>query len=268
MLLVAIGCKNQESVNQIEGESVASQSVSTVELNNLDDLVKYSQEIVYGTVIDVEPFSDTTHEYLIQVHETYKTKLDAEDIYVYEVEGTLNRGDSYVLFLNEFTGGFFPHPAYTSIHKESILKVDDQDLVHSSPQIPQNMVLDEIIQEISNSDGLAQQVQTENDLVLLNNANLQELTDHADIIAEVTPTKFTTENKYMKIAEVKVINSHKGHLESGSIVHFPASIELEKEYLVYLRDVDGALFVNSVDKGIIDTGEHQALDEALQILEN
>lgn len=81
------------------------------------------------------------------------------------------------------------------------------------------------------------QIQTVSDLVLLRNTSLRELTDDADIISEIIPVKFTDENKYMKVPKVKVIKTHKGQQGTGDIVYLSVSVGLDKEYLVYLRNM-------------------------------
>lgn len=259
-MLLIVSCeqgagKTNTDVNEETSYFPNKSTTSTVDLDNIDDLVKYASHIVYGTVIDVTPFSAGTSEYFVQVHEEFKSELDAKEIYVYEPDGTLEIGESYILFLSEFIGGFFPHPTYTSINKEVILQGNKNSLV-------------ETIEDIANSPNLSSHPETNRELVLLNNASLHEVTTDADIIAEVTPTIFTTENKYMKIAEVEVLNNHKGQLESGATIHFPASVELNKDYLVYLKDESGMLIVNSIDIGVIDLSDQELWEEAMQILEN
>lgn len=272
MLFFVVSCNNQETTNKgtnaDEKEAPVSHMVSTVELNSIDDLVKYAYTVVYGTVIDVEPFSEGTSEYLFQVHKELKTGLDAEEIYVYEVDETLDVGESYLLFLSSFTESFAPHTIYTSINKETILKIDNNDITHNSSYLPQDMTLAQTMKDIANSPNLSNQIQTESDFVLLRDASLDELADDADIIAEIIPIKFTFENKYTKVAEVKVTKNHKGQLETGASVFMPAPVELEKEYLVYLKNDAGALIVNSIDNGVIKKSDHEKWDEAMQLLED
>lgn len=260
MLFFIVSCEQGSGKTNTERNKETSdfpiKSITyTVDMDNIDDLVKYAHTIVYGTVIDVDLFSEGTSEYLVQVHEELKAGLDAEEIYVYELDGTLKVGESYLLFLSEFIGGFVPHPTYTSINKEVILQGDKNSLA-------------ETMNDIANSPNLSNQMQEESDLVLLNNASLHEVTNDADIIAEVIPTKFTTENKYMKVSEVKVLKNHKGQLGKGDTVHFPASVELNKEYVVYLKNHDGMLIVNSIDNGVIENSDREKREEALQLLDS
>src|SRR5699024_3191749 len=202
-----------------------------------------------------------------KIIEELKVGMDAEEIYVYEIDDTLQVGESYLLFLSSFDGGLFPHPIYTSINKEAILRVENKDITHDSPHLPKNMTFNQTIQEIKNSPNLTHQIQPETDSRLLSNTSLRQLTDEADIIAEITPITFIAENKYMKVAEVKVNKNHKGRLDTENSVHLPAFVEVDKEYLVYLTNDDGRLIVNSIDNSLINKSDHQKWDEAIQLLE-
>jgi len=273
IIFVAIGCSGQKKVNdetkaEKNEESPSTHAASTVELNSIDDLVKYAHAIVYGTVKDVEAFSEGTNEYSLKIIEELKVGMDAEEIYVYEIDDTLQVGESYLLFLSSFDGGLFPHPIYTSINKEAILRVENKDITHDSPHLPKNMTFNQTIQEIKNSPNLTHQIQPETDSRLLSNTSLRQLTDEADIIAEITPITFIAENKYMKVAEVKVNKNHKGRLDTENSVHLPAFVEVDKEYLVYLTNDDGMLIVNSIDNSVINKSDQQKWDEAMQLLED
>src|SRR5699024_3698265 len=89
-----------------------------------------------------------------------------------------------------------------------------------------------------------------------------------DIIAEITPITFIAENKYMKVAEVKVNKNHKGRLDTENSVHLPAFVEVDKEYLVYLTNDDGMLIVNSIDNCVINKSDQQKWNEAMKLSED
>lgn len=262
---------NNTEIQNVESDensgSVASLSSSVSFDNGIEDFVKYSHNIILGSVSSVSMFSEGVSEFVIEIETEFKGNAEVKKIFVYESSDLLQVGNQYLLFLDKFEGGLYPSANYTSIEKNSIMKVQGDFLIHHSPFLPSEMTLQKTIDEIKQSPNLNfLNVKNYDQVHVKDTAKLEELTEDADIIAQIIPSHFVHENKYTTLAEVKVVEQYKGKLTSDTKLFLPSSVKLNQEYIVYLQEKGNITIVASKNGSLINKSNTEKWDEAKKLI--
>ena len=262
---------NNTEIQNVESDensgSVASLSSSVSFDNGIEDFVKYSHNILLGTVISASMFEEGVNEFVVDIEKEFKGNTESKHIHVTEAIDQLKVGDQYLLFLDKIEGGLYPTANYTSIEKTAILKVQDDLLVHHSPFLPSEMTLQKTIDEIKQSPNVNfLNVKNYDQVHVKDTATLEELTEDADIIAQIIPIHFVDVNKYMKVAEVKVIDQLKGQLFSDTLLYLPSSVKLNQEYIVYLQEKGNITIVASKNGSLINKSNTEKWDKAKTLI--
>ena len=233
--------------------------------NGLEDLVKYADNVVLGTVIGASRFTEGGCEFVLNINTEFKGITNSETINVYEAPGHLEVGGRYLLFLSQFEGGLYPSPIYTSLDKSFIITITDKSFIRHSPP---GMKLQETLYEIISSPYLTYENPKDyQSLVIPDTATLNELTETASIIAQVKPTDFTFENKYMRVAEAEIIHVFKGHLDADTPLHLPRNVNLGEEYIVFLLE-DSITIVASKHGSVVSKHDKDMWEKARKILKD
>jgi hypothetical protein len=233
-LFLVTGCaEDQERMEVSRLESIME------EIYDLDELIRKSDKIVVGTVTDEEQFSEgATYKFTFTVKNELKGNVEAESIDVYEFHGDLEKGKEYILFLSYWESALYPNPVHTSINKNSLIEVKKNNLIGGEKFVGKKKK-DEMIEYIKNSKEVNVFSKKE-DAVIEKANNLAELILLSDQIIHLVPKEINAENRYVKNVEAKVIQTLKGSYEEEILrLNLPATIDLEKEYIVFLKENDG-----------------------------
>src|SRR5699024_2460074 len=129
------------------------------------------------------------------------------------------------------------------------------------------MTLQKTIDEIKKSPTINHQnVKPGEEVHVRETATLEELTEDADIIAQIIPSHFVHENKYTTLAEVKVVEQYKGKLTSDTKLFLPSSVKLKQEYIVYLQEKRNITIVASKNGSLINKNNTERWDEAKTLI--
>ena len=239
-------------------ENLSHQSESLVSLvKTLDDLIRVSDNIVIGTVTDEEPFSEgPTYKFTFAVKNELKGNVEAKSIDVYEYYGDLEKGKEYILFLGYWESELYPKPVYTSYNKDFLIEVRKNALIGGESFVGQK-TKDEMIEYIKSSKEVS--VFSEKEGAVIEKAkDITELISISDQIIHLVPKEINLENMYVKNVNAKVIQTLKGSYEEELLpLNLPATIDLEKEYIVFLKEEDGLTITTR--EGSVVSKDNEAL---------
>ena len=246
---------------------INSHAFMAIGYDGLEELVGHAEHVVFGSVQDMMDFNDYTGEYVFQIHEQFKGDTESEKIYVYESKGTLVQGESYILFLEKTTGGYFPHPTYTSGFKDSIMHISGEEIHHRSRHLDSDMKLDDVKKhlyalkdhQISNTNRELNRIP-----IILEHISLEEKIEKADVIALIQPVRFSNQNKYQVVADINIENIYHNSTdidlygEPSPLYFLPAATELGTKYIAFLQYDEGVFYTVSLDGSMIS---HKDTDE-------
>jgi hypothetical protein len=249
-----------------KADNKASASIKAshnVPLETIDDLVKYSNYIVLGTVESESDFNDSTSEYKFLVENNLKSSIKAPEIYVYEAKAALISGNRYLLYLSCSDSIYYPGGAiYTSIDKESITLIDDNNLTSSNKFTDKEMNESKLINKIRSSEFINSKKEQRYDF-MDKAEDYTELSDMSDYVIQVIPKKVLFENKYIKLIEPEIIKSYKGTLDNPKNLILPSNVEVGNEYLIYMKKYDGELALTTKNGSIIKKDDIESWNKAL-----
>ena len=239
-LFLLMGCveENNQVIQESKGEIISYESESTLRLETLEDLIRISDNIVIGIVTDEVQYSGSTLKFTFTVNNELKGNVDAKSIDVYEYYGDLEKGKEYILFLEFWEDELYPRPVYTSYNKGSLIEVNRNTLLGGETYVG-NKTKDEMIEYIKSSKEVSIFSEKE-DAVIEKAKDLAQLISISDHILHIVPKEVIHENMYVKTVGIEVLQKLKGSLnyEINSL-NLPATIDLEKEYIVFLKENDG-----------------------------
>ena len=239
-LFLLMGCveENNQVIQESKGEIISYESESTLRLETLEDLIRISDNIVIGIVTDEVQYSGSTLKFTFTVNNELKGNVDAKSIDVYEYYGDLEKGKEYILFLEFWEDELYPRPVYTSYNKGSLIEVNRNTLLGGETYVG-NKTKDEMIEYIKSSKEVSVFSEKE-DAVIEKAKDLAQLISISDHILHIVPKEVIHENMYVKTVGIEVLQKLKGSLnyEINSL-NLPATIDLEKEYIVFLKENDG-----------------------------
>lgn len=286
--LIMVGCtESNDGKDQSVGEtnevdqhnSTYAQSKSLYE--SIDDLIKDSVIIVNGKVKESTAFDGATTEYIFKIDQQLKGKSDSKVINVYQSNHWLEEDEEYVLFLTRWEGGLYPAPVHTSINRDNIIAIENDKVISTFKFLEKNMHKEELFQMINDSPYIEKTPsymgeEDEQRKIAKDSATLEELISSSDIIARIVPTYIRLENKYFKDIEVKeleILGHHDNDsvddqlsLEEVTTLYVPPSVEVDEEYIVFLKYYDGMYQVTTKEGSVIhkkDTEKWEKVMEAL-----
>lgn len=210
------------------------------EISDLDELIRKSDNIVVGTVTDEEQFisKGQPDKFTFTVKNELKGNVEEESIDVYEFPGGLEKGKEYILFLSYWESALYPKPVYTSINKNSLIEVKRNKLIGG--KFIGSKKKDEFIQYIKSSKEV--NVFSEMDYDVIDKAkDLGELISLSDLILHIVPKEIDDVNVYVThVVNAEIIQTLKGQYNNERLsLLLPPNIDLEKEYIVFLKKDDG-----------------------------
>jgi hypothetical protein len=85
--------------NNPDSKVFYTSSSKLVSIDTIDDLVKYSDLVIIGTVLESEEIADGQLKYVVSVDKCFKGNAGSENIDVYESKDTLVCNKQYIFFL-------------------------------------------------------------------------------------------------------------------------------------------------------------------------
>ncbi|XID90837.1 hypothetical protein ACF3MZ_20245 [Paenibacillaceae bacterium WGS1546] len=264
-----MGKSQPEEITESNPHQHIGSALSAVKFETLDDYIGYADHIVYGKLISSSKFDESTSEYVFSVEKQIKGDTASKQINVYYPQGELESGGSYLLFLERFDGGLYPSPEYNILYFDGMFEVDNDGTAHPNRFLTEKLSLDALIAKIKSSPAITKnRIKDDSELAMVVRevATADELAADSDLIAHIQPEYIHVKNKYFVIAAVKVLKTYKGDFNEGWEVVLPSSIEIGKDYLVYLHKKSMAI-VTAKTGSVIPMSNEKAWNEALANLE-
>ncbi|GAA0379728.1 hypothetical protein [Bacillus horti] len=271
ILLFQSNVFTSQNENQIEQSSleenqtvVYSSSKSLFE-PTLDNLIERAQFITVGTIIEDKEFDIFSREYKVQIQSVLKGEAISKEIVVYDKVGRYQLDSTYVLFLGYWDDELFPNRIHTSIYKPAIVEITEDGLVGYQEFI-ENHTDVSFIDYINNSLGI-DSIQMQAVTVQEQAESLQELDQFSDHIIRIVPRSMNHEHKYIKFANVELLQIFKGDgIDTTYPLALPPSIELGKEYIVFLKENEATLSLATRNGSVISVDDPEWTD-ALEYLD-
>lgn len=265
-MFIVTGC-TQKQANQAMNDNEAehhliAEHILDTEIKDLNDVVKLSDNIVIGKVLDEKKYNDSnTYKYTFLVENELKGKVESEEIDVYEAYGRLKKDKEYILFLAFWEDELYPKPVYTSVYKDFIVEINQNNLIGEEELVGQK-TKDEFINAIKKSSYVKSvTINNVNNKIVIEKANdLEHLISLSDNIIQIVPKTLQEENIYVKAVEVEVLNTLKGTIKPGNLfLVLPADINLGNEYIVFLKDKENGVYGITTREGSVVSKDNKEL---------
>ena len=239
------------------------------EIEEISTVSEISDTIIKAELLSKKPIgNDGTFEYSFSILKTIIGENEDNIIKVYQAgyeldenilgnkELLFEEGKEYYLFLESWEDEYYPSTIYTSVHEQSIVKIDNNKLLFE----------EELFVEIKNEKDLVKKLEVEikrtdkelkkeqKSLVKTNAKDTKELVSLSDFIAVVKPVEILNENSFVKLVQVTVVENLKGTLTNDVNVFLPSEALVGKEYLVFGNDSDGALRITTREGSFLKKG--------------
>jgi hypothetical protein len=282
-LLIAIflftGCS---SVNQYSSE-IISPSIDSDEIESdnmqvtyvaeidLDYLINTSSNIIVAEFVGSTSFSEGTNKDVFNVVENIKGSIEQETINYYSFNQEFVSGEKYILFVEFFDSVFYEDRVYHGVSEfYALLNINndiEQFLIFDDDLSTKYKTLDSLKNYISKVDDGLRTDKPNVESTIINTESIDVLVEESDYICEIKPTEIITSNEVLKILLCKIQKNYKGKLKDEVIIHLPSDAELEKEYLVFLTEIeDGSYTVNSLIS-FISKDDEKEYSKALKSIE-
>lgn len=210
--------------------------LSSVEYKSVDDICKYSSNIVKAKLISVSTFSSSLNEYLFEVVEDY-TENTSKNIHVYDAaDERYIAGHTYFLFLEGSESALYPHTIYTSVIKKTVI---DADIAAAQKTSNGNISIaaedvPEIAKEAAQKKLLGSKLENKTEISV--STDKAAVAREAEIIAEVTLSDEKNENKYTSVYKVESCKAVKGD-ESFTVdyISLPPNLKSDTAYYVFFK---------------------------------
>lgn len=271
MILTIVGImfnnKFVQSINQGNGEIYLDSASQIIVFDTLDQVIEYADNIVLGTVVMAEDFSDALSKYTLKVDKNLKYNLDIYDIDVYEERGKMIAGSRYMLFLEELNHPLYSENSYTSFDKSMIIQINQDTIVTENNVLNKEKDLDKLMESICKSDKITK-VRKKDYTVFNTLETTDDLVEKSDYILHLLPDKLHEYNKNVTEVKVNIIQQYKGHSLGDEIsIFLPNEVQSMEEYIVFLRDYDGSLLPTTRESSIIEIGTPE-FEEVINLLKN
>ncbi len=236
-------------------------------MNTMDDIIKYSDKVIIGTVISKDEIDESLTKYIVFIDKSLKGDLSSTDIDVYETKNALEVGKQYILFVGYFDSALYPREVYTSMDKDCIIEVANGKLISRNKFGEKNHTLETIIKSIEKSPSInSNNKKTYN--VKNEFANIKELIVASDYVIQITTKEVTKVNKYVADVQVNVTHQYKGDIAQIDRFMLPSDSKVEKEYLLFLTNSEGSLVLTSRKGSIIRKDNSNEWNKAIEALKD
>lgn len=264
MICTGFGIKSiiaDKVANEVE---IVTSNSQMYQMDEISDFVKYSDNVILGTVLDSEEIDTLSAKNTVRIDENLKGAIDGKDIDVYETINTLEKGKQYLLFLGHHDSALYPREVYTSIDKEMIIEVVKKEIV-SQVHIDYGLDYKSVIKSIEKSPGL-KDIKIKNDKVENKYYDYVSQVGESDYVVSIVVNDMTKFNRFASEVKIDIINQYKGDLEKCDSIILTSDLEIGKEYLVFLKRLDdGSLTLSSRKGSIISSNSIQEWENAIEV---
>lgn len=238
LILGAISC-GEKAVPEQEVKGSGGGLYSYLEeFNTLDDILKYSSDVVKATLVSTEDFDGRINVYLFNVEENYFGDASNE-IHMYDAYNEQYIiGHSYYLFLCGSESALYPHKIYTTVVKDFIL--DEMSLGTEVFANGDEIAVNTLEIESAVSDAVTNRVvgeKAEEAAYVTNSDDIREISGEADVIAEIQVFSEMHSNKYSSTYSLEVLNILKGPEGAvASHMNLPPDLDPDTTYYVFLKE--------------------------------
>lgn len=239
-------------------------------IESIDDLVKYSDLVIIGTVLSSEEIDDMQLKHTVSMDKCLKGNVDSTDIDVYEVKNKLQSDKQYILFLGCFDSTLYPRAVYTSIDKDNIFEISNGKIKTNSENAisKKEEHADNIIKSIENSLYLKSQT-TKIVKKAKESDSTKNLIESSDYVVKVSINKVVNINKYVSLINVNIIEQYKGDLGKRDEFYVPTGLTTENEYLLFFQETeDGSINLTSRKGSIISKDNLNNWNNAINLFTN
>ena len=252
--------------NNPDSKVYYTSSSKLVSIDTIDDLVKYSDLVIIGTVLESEEIADGQLKYVVSVDKFFKGNAGSENIDVYESKDTLVCNKQYIFFLAMSDYPVYPREVYTSIDKDKLYEISNGKVnIYSFDSIREDSV-ENIIENIERSPYINQKTEHSNKKVIEYDST-ENLIASSDHVVKVSINMVEKINKYVSLINVNVIEQYKGDLGKRNEFYVPTGLEAGNEYLLFLQESENGIVELTSRKGSIigkDKSKHR--NESINIL--
>ncbi len=267
LICTAFGMKSiigKNLVNEANEVVVGTSNSQMYQMDDISDFVKYSDNVIIGTVLDGDEIDAFSAKNTIRIDEIFKGSIESKDIDVYETINTLEKGKQYLLFLGYHDSALYPREVYTSIDKEMIIEVKNKKIV-SQDHIDDGLDYKSIIKSIEKIPNL-KDIKIKHVKVQNKYDDYISQVEESDHVVSIVVKDMTIYNKYTSEVKIDIINQYKGDLDNCDSIILTSDLEIGKEYLVFLKRLDdGSLVLSSRKGSIINSNSTQEWENALEI---
>lgn len=218
----------------------------SVPIDNLEDVMQFSSNIIKGELLSLERFDDYLGVYQFKVVKDYTNNTE-EIINVYDSynKSFYDKGETYFLFLVRNENALYPHPIYTTPYKELIakegnppkIKFDGSTLDFSSEDF-ENMIQNNIENDNVASADAIQQIKKWR---LMDTADLAKTIKHADSIMKIEILDERPVNRYASSYDVEHIEILKGSVECSELINLEPGLDIGSQYYVLMQKAPNAI---------------------------
>lgn len=252
--------------NNPDSKVYYTSSSKLVSIDTIDDLVKYSDLVIIGTVLESEEIADGQLKYVVSVDKCFKGNAGSENIDVYESKDTLVCNKQYIFFLAMSDYPVYPREVYTSIDKDKLYEISNGKVnIYSFDSIREDSV-ENIIENIERSPYINQKTEHSNKKVIEYDST-ENLIASSDHVVKVSINMVEKINKYVSLINVNVIEQYKGDLGKRNEFYVPTGLEAGNEYLLFLQESENGIVELTSRKGsIIGKDNLKDWNESIDIL--
>lgn len=229
---------------------------SLIDLENLDDLLKLSDNIIIGDIIDEADFNGTTSKYTVQVKEAFKGPLEVgASIDVYHSTKGLSKNRSLILFLEYFESEYYPRPIYSTIGENLVLAMDGDKVFGNNHIYKAFNKTDDLLNYIKKS-AQNSAIKTNTYMVKDKAKDAKELIEVSEFIVKLVPEEIVLEGKQASSYKVRTIKVYQGEFNSPTL-NLPSNVVIGKEYIVFLKQRVGALTLSTRQDSLLASDSKQ-----------
>lgn len=211
------------------------------DVNTMEDVIRYSTNIVEATLISAEDFDGVINVYHFKVNTDY-TGNTADEIYMYdEYNENYVVDHTYYLFLCGSDNALYPHTIYTTVVKDLI--IDSESIQPTATALYGELTVKTAQTETAISTAIETGIVGERigqQLDISTSSIISSVSNEADVIAEIRISNELPANRFASTYEVELVNLLKGPYGSvASVMALPPDLDSNLTYYVMLKEDPG-----------------------------
>lgn len=238
-LFLLTACGNAADSTQASSTPAPVEYSYVEDLNSLEDIMRYSSNIIKAELTSVENFNETLSVYTFEVSIDY-TNNTPNEIHMYDAyNDAYIVGHTYYLFLSSAESALYPHTIYTTVVKDLI--IDDSVTSIATASVNDNSIAvspanitDQI--ESAVSSNIVAENANEPDPIS-NSTSIKSVSASADVIAEISISNEVNANIYSSTYKINVVSMVKGSMTAvPSSMNLPPNLNPNATYYIMLKE--------------------------------